>query len=109
MTRIQLFAVVLFASAAAHVSAAPQGGGTLNYRNVTSAQVHPTVGETTNNEKEVEFGDFDNDGDLDVVIAVAYSDFGTRRNKLYRNDDGHFNEVSGNTIIPGFSILDVTR
>ncbi len=99
----------MFASAAAHVSAAPQGGGTLNYRNVTSAQVHTTVGETTNNEKEVEFGDFDNDGDLDVVIAVAYSDFGTRRNKLYRNDDGHFNEVSGNTIIPGFSILDVTR
>jgi len=109
MTRIQLFAVVMFASAAACVGAAPQGGGTLNYRNVTSALVHPTVAETTNNEKEVEFGDFDNDGDLDVVIAVAYSDFGTRRNKLYRNDDGHFNEVSGNTIIPGFSILDVTR
>ncbi len=109
MTRIQLFAVVMYASAAACVGAAPQRGGTLNYRNVTSAQVHPTVAETTNNEKEVEFGDFDNDGDLDVVIANAYSDFGTRRNKLYRNDDGDFNEISGNPAIPGFSAFDVSR
>lgn len=33
--------------------------------------------------------DFDNDGDLDVYVA---NDFG--RNNLYRNDDGHFNDVA---------------
>ena len=43
------------------------------------------------------------------MIAVAHSDFGMRRNKLYRNDDGVFNEVSGAPIIPGFSDTDVSR
>ncbi len=109
MKRIHLFATVVLASAGAVVVAAPQTGGTLNYRNVTGALVHPTVAESANNEKEVEFGDFDNDGDLDVVIAVAYSDFGTRRNKLYRNDNGHFNEISGNPVIAGFTVPDVSR
>ena len=109
MKRVHLVAAVLFASVAAIVGAAPQEGGTLNYWNVTGFLIHPTVVEAANNEKEVEFGDFDNDGDLDVVIATAYSDFGTRRNKLYRNDDGHFNEISGGAVIPGFSVVDVSR
>ncbi|MCH8151182.1 MAG: VCBS repeat-containing protein [Planctomycetes bacterium] len=83
--------------------------GTLNYTNVTSGRINQTVGEQTSNEKEVDFGDFDNDGDLDVVIASAHSDFGHRRNKLYRNDAGVFNEVSGAPIIPGFSGTTVSR
>ena len=91
------------------VLAAETPGGTLNYRNVTGLRINQTVAETLNNEKEVEFGDFDNDGDLDVVVAVAYSDFGQRRNKLYRNDNGVFNEISGTTAIPGFSGPDVSR
>ena len=51
-----------------------------------------TITEAANNEKQVEVGDFDEDGDLDVVIAVAQSDFGARRNKLYRNDGGNAND-----------------
>ncbi|MEE8155109.1 MAG: FG-GAP-like repeat-containing protein [Phycisphaerales bacterium] len=83
--------------------------GTLNFADVTSDRIVWTVGEMSSNEKEVDFGDFDNDGDLDVVVANAHSDFGQRRNKLYRNDDGVFNEVSGNPTIPGFSGTDVSR
>ena len=87
----------------------PQIPGTLNFENVTGDRIVQTVTETANNEKEVDFGDFDNDSDLDVVIAVAHSDFGQRRNKLYRNDDGVFNEVSGSPIITDFSGTDVSR
>ena len=72
---------------------------TLNYTDVTSTNVNQTVNELTNNEKEVEFGDYDNDGDIDVLMAVALSDFGQRRNKLYRNDNGVLNEVSGTSVI----------
>ncbi len=91
------------------VRADTQLPGTLNFQNVTSSRINQTVPETVSNEKEVEFGDFDNDGDLDVVIAIAHSDFGQRRNKLYRNDDGVFNEVSGEPAIPGFSGTTVSR
>ncbi len=91
------------------VSAGDQLPGTLNFANVTGERVVQTVKEVSLNEKEVEFGDFDNDGDLDVVIAVGQGDFGQRRNKLYRNDAGVFNEVSGDPIIPGFAFTDVSR
>ena len=76
---------------------------------MSGARINQTVGELAQNEKEVDFGDFDNDGDLDVVVAVAYSDFGMRKNKLYRNDRGTFNEVSGAPIISGFSTATVSR
>lgn len=82
---------------------------TLNFTNVTGARVNQMVPETTNNEKEVDFGDFDHDGDLDVLVGVGFSDFGQRRNKLYRNDNGTFNEVSGAPVIAGFSNDDTTR
>ncbi len=36
--------------------------------------------------------DYDNDGDLDLYVA---NDFG--RNNLYRNDEGHFRDVAGQT------------
>lgn len=83
--------------------------GTLNFQNITSTNVVQTVAEVPNNEKEVEVGDFDNDGDLDVVIASALSASGTRRNKLYRNDGGVLIEVSGAPVIPGFSSSDTSR
>jgi hypothetical protein len=83
--------------------------GTLNFQNLTPSHINMTVNETLTNEKEVEYGDFDNDGDLDVVVAVGYADFQQRRNKLYRNDSGVFNEISGAPVIPGFSDTDVTR
>ena len=81
----------------------------LNFANETARRINMTVAEVMTNEKEVEFGDLDMDGDPDVVIAVAFSDFGQRLNKLYINDGGVFNEVSGTKIIPDFSIVDVSR
>lgn len=81
--------------------------GTLNFQNVTDTNVAQTSND--DGEKEVEFGDFDNDGDLDAVIANGQSDFGALRNRLYRNDDGVMTEISGAPMIPGFSGADVTR
>ena len=101
--------VVLLVVAATPGAFADHLPGTLNFANVTTYRVVQTVPETSSNEKEVDFGDFDNDGDLDVVVANALADFGQRRNKLYRNDDGVFNEVSGDPAIPGFSGADVSR
>jgi hypothetical protein len=89
--------------------AAGSPAGTLNFRNVTLQRITQAVPEVPSNEKAVDAGDFDNDGDLDVVIANAYSDFGARRNKLYRNDGGAFLEISGPPAIPGFDTPDVTR
>ncbi len=84
-------------------------GLTLNFENATATRIDQNVAEVAQNEKEVEFGDFDNDDDLDVVVAVAHSDFGQRRNKLYRNDGGVFTEISGVPAITGFATTDVTR
>ncbi len=82
----------------------------LNFADVTGARVQPTVAEDPGlNEKEVEIGDYDNDGRLDVVIANAYSDFGQRKNKLYRNQFGVLLEVSDDGSIPGFAGPDVAR
>ncbi len=83
--------------------------GTMNFKNITSTNVQQTVNETPGNEKEVELGDIDNDGDMDVAMAVALSDFGTRRNKLYRNDNGVLVEISGAPAIPEFSLSDTSR
>ena len=110
MNRTMVFLTAAFMGGGSAVFAGePQIPGTLNFENVTGSRINQTVLETVSNEKEVDFGDFDNDGDLDVVIAVAHSDFGQRRNKLYRNDNGVFNEISGSPIISGFSGTDVSR
>ena len=73
---------------------------TLDFNNVTSDNVM-AIAETQGGslEKEVEFGDIDNDGDMDCVIAVAVGAFGQRYNKLYINDGGVLNEVSDDTDI----------
>ncbi len=83
--------------------------GTMNFRNLTTLRVNQTTNEQASNEKHVEVGDFDEDGDLDVVIAVAYSDFNARRNKLYRNDEGVMNEITASGAIPGFASNRVSR
>ncbi len=110
--------VVLGVTASAQFSTSPPSTRlrrtTLGFRNATNPMIVQTVPEIGVNEKEVEIGDFDNDGDPDVVMAVARSDFTERRNKLYRNDPGPggtrvYREVSGAPIIPGFTVLDVSR
>jgi len=89
---------------------ADQLAGTMNFANVTDSKVNQTTPENNEgNEKHVELGDFDEDGDLDVIIGVALSDLGARRNKLYQNDGGVLNEVTDSGIIPGFTALKVTR
>ena len=92
-------AVVLAAAGVADAGHLP---GTMNFVDQTAGRILSTVAESVNNEKEVEFGDFDNDNDLDVVIAVASGDFGQRKNKMYRNDLGVFNEIS--TTVPLFTV-----
>ncbi len=89
------------------------GGGALNFVDSTGAM--SSLSEPASpNEKEVEFGDYDRDGDLDVVIANGFSDFQVRRNKLYRNDlveTGSLQlvEVTGTSVIPAFSSADIAR
>ncbi len=83
--------------------------GTMNFKDVTATRIDQNVAELSQNEKEVEFGDFDNDNDLDVVIANAHSDFNQRKNKLYQNNGGVFVEISGAPAIPGFTGTDVSR
>ncbi len=79
----------------------------INFQNTTSSSINQTQAEESSNEKEVASFDFDNDGDLDVLVGNGYSDFGTRRNKLYRNDAGVFNEISA--LVPLFTGSDVAR
>ncbi len=80
----------------------------LHYVNVTGTRVVQTVAETTDNEKSIDIGDIDNDGDLDVVVGIALSDFGARKNKLYRNDNGVLTEITSSAI-PAFLSARVTR
>jgi len=95
--------LLALAGAAGSVMAGP-----LNFADVTDSRISETVIEPFG-EKHVSFGDFDKDGDMDVVVGMAFSDFGERTNELYRNDNGVFQEVSGTSIIPGFASADVTR
>jgi len=108
MSRLNLIVVVLVPMAGATVLADGLPG-TMNFRNVTGARINQTTGEAAQNEKHVEFGDFDEDGDLDVVIAVAYSDFGERKNKLYENNGGTFDEITNSGAISGFAVNKVSR
>ncbi len=106
MKRETLFCLAT-AMCAASAASADKLPGTMNFKNDTATRINQTVSELSSNEKNIEVGDFDNDDDLDVVIAVAQGDFGQRKNKLYRNDGGVFNEVSN--LIPSFSIVNVSR
>ncbi|MCZ6811226.1 MAG: VCBS repeat-containing protein [Planctomycetota bacterium] len=108
MHRASLIMAIVFTTGGA-AAFAGQLPGTLNYQNVTGDRINQTVPEAGTSEKEVEYGDFDNDGDLDVVIAVAHSDFGQRKNKMYRNDGGVFNEISATVPLFTTGMGDVAR
>ncbi len=106
--------VALVALVVGGLSAAVQagGGGALHF--VDSSGSVSSLAGVSDGEKEVEIADYDNDGDLDVLVANAQDDFGARRNKLYRNDliesgTTGLVEVSGAPVIPGFANSDVTR
>jgi hypothetical protein len=107
MSRWQLLAALVVPAAV--VPALADLPGTLNFSNQTGSRVSSNTAEIANNEKEVDLGDFDEDGDLDIVIANAYSDFGARKNKLYRNNAGTFQEITTSGAIPGFSLDQVSR
>lgn len=107
MSRWHLLAALLVPAAAAPALA--DLPGTLNFSNQTGTRVSSNTAEAANNEKEVDLGDFDEDGDLDVVIGNAYSDFGVRKNKLYRNNSGSFIEITNSGAIPGFAVDKVSR
>ena len=88
---------------------AGQPPGTLNFRNVTGARIVSMTVEITGNEKFGDFGDFDNDNDLDVLIGNSFGDFGARRNKLYRNDGGTFIEITETPVYPDVVLNRVTK
>ncbi len=102
---VQMSCVAAIVAFSADVQA--QLPGTLNFADITATNVDQNTND--DGEKEVDFGDFDNDGDLDAVIGNGFSDFGARRNRLYRNDAGFMQEITGNPAIPGFNGTDVTR
>gem|GEM_PF-1039093 len=58
----------------------------------------------TNLDGAAEWGDFDSDGDLDIIIS-GNDDTYTPYTKLYRNDSGSFNEISNSIIAASNSSL----
>ncbi|MHC4220691.1 MAG: FG-GAP repeat domain-containing protein, partial [Planctomycetota bacterium] len=112
MSRWRLFvitALVVPTAGGTALAGQDQLEGSFTFRNVTSSRIAQLGEAFGTNEKEVEYGDFDEDNDLDVVIANAYSDFGDRRNKLYENVAGAFVEVTLAGAIPGFAATRVSR
>lgn len=123
--RVVLVGVVVFASWIYVGAASAQLGSklrprdftanTLNFANVTASDVIETVTEVPENEKEVDFGDVDKDGDLDAVIVSgrSFSSSGRRRNKLYLNNGGVLQEashlVTGPASFNGFADRDIAR
>ena len=83
-------------------------GAQMSFRDASSDRVVQEAADLPGAEKEVELGDFDRDGDLDAVIAIAGPGKGARRNRVYRNDGGIFREVTA-TVAPGFDDVDVSR
>ena len=51
------------------------------------------------------WGDYDNDGDLDILLTGTSSATGERVANIYRNDDGDFTDI--NAGLPGLSVSSV--
>jgi hypothetical protein len=82
------------------------GSGNLSskiYRNDSGTFTDINAGLTGISYGSSEWGDYDNDGDLDLIIA---GDTGSGRvTKIYRNDNGTFSEIT--TSIPGVNCSSV--
>ncbi|HXK48917.1 MAG TPA: VCBS repeat-containing protein [Clostridiales bacterium] len=65
------------------------------YRNDSGSFVDTDAGLAGFRQSSCDWGDYDNDGDLDLVIAGQNSSFGIET-KLYRNNNGSFTEIETN-------------
>ncbi len=88
---------------AALASAAP-----LTFVEATTSSVNTTTTQTGRLDKEYAIGDIDNDGDLDVVLAIADGIFGRKQNLVYRNDNGLLTDISL-AAVPEFFIDTLSR
>lgn len=88
--------------------AATAGAAPLSFTDITASAVHTTTMQSGQLDKEHTVGDFDNDGDLDVILGIADGIFGSKRNMVYRNDGGVLNEVS-TALVPEFFIDTLSR
>ncbi len=90
--------------------AAPAAGDWVTYTNESSARLSsdPAVGLTDTEEKDYAWGDVDDDGDIDLVVArkQPFTTAGGRRNVLFLNISGVLTDETATTI-PGF--LDATN
>lgn len=70
------------------------------YRNVNGNFVDINAGlVNAGNRGSVKWGDYDNDGDLDLLVSGAESNIAVNYTKVYKNDHGVFTDI--NAALPG--------
>ncbi len=90
----------------------PGAGQWINFEDVSASRIvtddldPDPVGLTDTFEKDLEVGDVDRDGDLDVIVArkVRFSNPGGKRNALFMNEGGTFVDRSAE-LVPDFADL----
>ncbi len=84
----------------------------LEWQNVTVSNINaaPSVGSNDVEEKDFATGDFDLDGDIDLVVArkLPFTTFGNRPNVLFMNVNGVLTDMTA-TFAPDLAIADNAR